>query len=53
MENYIRLVIAAIMQKCKSLLDVDDTKTWGDIKDFILNELTVNIKQAKLNGVLD
>lgn len=26
MENYVRLVMAAIMQKCKSLLDVDDTK---------------------------
>lgn len=53
MENYVRLVIVAIMQKCKSLLNIDETKTWEDIKDFILNELIVNIQQAKLNGVLD
>lgn len=52
MENYVRQTITAIMQKSKCQLAIDNTKTWIDIKNDLMNELISKVVNKKTAGIL-
>ena len=52
MENYVRQTITTIMQKCKYQLAIDNTKTWIDIKNDLMNELISKVENKKTAGIL-
>lgn len=52
MENYVRQTIVTIMQKAKSQLAIDNTKTWIDIKNNLMNELISEVENKKAAGIL-
>ena len=52
MENYVRQTIVTIIQKAKSQLAIDNTKTWIDIKNNLMNELISEVENKKAAGIL-
>lgn len=52
MESYTRRTIFAVMKICKHQLDIDNTRSWGDIKNNLLNEILTKVQQAKDAGIL-
>ena len=52
MENYVRQTIVTIIQKAKSQLAIDNTKTWIDIKNNLMNELISVVENKKAAGIL-
>ena len=45
-------LLAAITQKCKCQLAIDNTKTWIDIKNDLMNELISKVENKKTAGIL-
>lgn len=52
MENFVRQTIVAIMQKCKCQLTLDNTITWIDVKNDLMNELISKVENKKNAGIL-
>lgn len=52
MENYVRRTISVVTQKCKCQLAIDNTKTWIDIKNDLMNELIFKVENKKTAGIL-